>query len=287
MRLGPVTKQLARELRPGEIAVIAHQDLDSATAADVLAARPAGVVNGLSSLTGKVPVEGGRMLLQAGIPVLDEAGQDLLRRLEPGRYVRIVGDRLLDARGRLIARGRRLTLREVEVRLAQARQRLPALAAGFVDNTVGYLQREKRLLVDDVWVPPLVTPMSGRPALVVVRSDTSRRDLPILRPFVRQARPVVIGVDGGADVLLAEGLRPDVVVGDMDSVSDRALVAARELVVHAYPNGSAPGLSRVRSLGRFAHVMPSVGHQRRRGASACVCGRSPSHCGGWGPHGPP
>ena len=259
VRLGSLTKQLAWCLRPGEIAVIAHDDLDAATAAALVRARPAAVVNAGSLVTGRLPVQGARLLLQAGIPVLDALEPGTLARLAPGQRVRLEGRRLVDERGRLLGCGVRLDGDEVERRLSRARERLPDLARRFVRNTLDHLARETALLTDPLPIPPLSTPLQGRPAVVVVRGQGAREDLAALRSFIRRARPALIGVDGGADTLLAEGLRPDLLVGDMDSVSDRALAASRELVVHAYPDGNAPGLARVRRAGRFAHVVPSAG----------------------------
>lgn len=259
VRVGHVTKRLACSLRAGEVAVIAHDDLDSATAAALVQARPAAVVNAGCLLTGWVPVDGARLLLETGIPVLDEVDPGAVGHLTPGQWVRLEGDRLLDAHGRVIVTGVRLELDEVERRLDRARARLPQLARRFIDNTLAYMQKETGILTDEIGIPPLTTRMAGRAAVVVIRSQTSREDLAMIRSFIRSERPVLIGVDGGADAMLAEGLRPDLVIGDMDSVSDRALGLAREVVVHAYPDGTAPGLARLRRAGRFAHVLPSAG----------------------------
>jgi uncharacterized membrane-anchored protein len=49
------------------------------------------------------------------------------------------------------------------------------------------------------------------------------------------------------------------VLGDMDSVSDRALTCGAEIVVHAYRDGRAPGLDRVRSLGIEPVIFPATG----------------------------
>lgn len=258
-RLDSLTKRLALRLRPGEIAVIAHRDLDATTAAGLAEARPAAVVNALCSLSGSVPVEGALVLARAGVPVVDEVGRAIFERVRDGQIVRVDGATIRDRQGRPLGRGIRLSARDIETRLELARRRLAPLASAFVDNTIAYAQKEKALLTEPLELPPLSTPIRGRPAVVVVRGQGYRQDLAMIAPFIRRARPVLIGVDGGADALLSAGWRPDVVVGDMDSVSDRGLLEARELVVHAYPGGPAPGLARVRRLGRFAHVLPAPG----------------------------
>ena len=76
--------------------------------------------------------------------------------------------------------------------------------------------------------------------LVVVRGYRYREDLRALRPYIREYRPVMLAVDGGADALLEAGYRPHVIIGDMDSVSDEALCSGAELVVHAYSGRPRP-----------------------------------------------
>jgi uncharacterized membrane-anchored protein len=101
--------------------------------------------------------------------------------------------------------------------------------------------------------------MRDRHVLVVVRGYRYREDLRALRPYIREYRPVLLAVDGGADALLEAGYRPDVIIGDMDSVSDEALQAGAELVVHAYPDGRAPGMARLQGLGLDAARLPAPG----------------------------
>lgn len=128
----------------------------------------------------------------------------------------------------------------------------------FARNTIEYLEREKSLLTDELWTPPVSVDMHDRHVLVVVRGYDFREDLAILRPYIQEMRPVLIGVDGGADAILEAGFKPDIVVGDMDSVSDRALQTAAEIVVHAYADGRAPGMERVEALGlaERSHTWP-------------------------------
>jgi uncharacterized membrane-anchored protein len=97
--------------------------------------------------------------------------------------------------------------------------------------------------------------------LIVVRGIDYREDLRALRRigYIADLEPVLIGVDGGADALLDEGLKPDIIIGDFDSVSSDALRTGAELVVHAYPGGEAPGAERLDRLGFEYKVFEAPG----------------------------
>jgi uncharacterized membrane-anchored protein len=129
----------------------------------------------------------------------------------------------------------------------------------FAVNTLEFLQRERDLLTHGIDLPELATSMKDRHVLVVVRGYRYREDLRALRPYIREYRPVLLAVDGGADALLDAGYRPHLIVGDMDSVSDEALQAGAELVVHAYPDGHAPGMRRLKELGLGGTKLPAPG----------------------------
>ncbi len=129
----------------------------------------------------------------------------------------------------------------------------------FADNTMRYLRDEGRLLAEGIEFPPLETRFRDRQALVVARGPGHKRDLRIVRPYVREFKPVLIGVDGGADALKEAGLKPDVIVGDMDSVSDDVLRSGAEILVHAYANGTVPAAERLDVLGVPYQVVPATG----------------------------
>jgi uncharacterized membrane-anchored protein len=111
------------------------------------------------------------------------------------------------------------------------------------------MAREHRLLLDGVGIPQIRTKIKGKHALVVVRGYDHERDLKSLKHYIREFKPVLIGVDGGADALLAAGHKPHMIVGNMEAVSDAALVCGAEVVVHAYPDGRSPGMARVQDAG--------------------------------------
>ncbi|HET8601272.1 MAG TPA: putative cytokinetic ring protein SteA [Segeticoccus sp.] len=247
VRAGARTKHLVRRLCPGDLAVIDHPDLDQVSAADLVAARVAGVVNLAASLTGRYPATGAECLLAAHIPLLDAAEWED-GPVPDGTLARLDGDCLLVG-GRVAAVGVARTTEDVRDAMARAAARLGEELDGFARNTLDFLTAERDLLVEPLDLPSLRTSLRGRPAVVVVRGPGHRDDLAALSGFLADQHPVLIGVDGGADAVLDAGHRPDLVVGDLDSVSDAALASGAEVVVHAYRSGEAPGLARARAAG--------------------------------------
>jgi uncharacterized membrane-anchored protein len=143
--------------------------------------------------------------------------------------------------------------------LAEQRGRVTEALEAFAENTMRYLREEGKLLAEGIDFPPLATRFRDRHALVVARGPGYKRDLRMVKPYLRDFKPVLIAVDGGADALLEAGYKPDVIVGDMDSVSDEALRCGAELIVHGYRDGLAPGEERARQLGVAYQVVPGTG----------------------------
>jgi uncharacterized membrane-anchored protein len=257
-RVDARTKNLTKRLQPGDVAVIDHLDVDTVAAEALVARRPAAVVNAAASTSGRYPNLGPQILLGAGIPLIDGVGRDVLSAVHEGDLVR-VHDGSVYVGTVLVATGTEQTAESVAAAMAEARAGLAVQLEAFAANTMEYLRRERELLLDGVGVPDIRTRIEGRHALVVVRGYHYREDLHILRSYVREYKPVVIGVDGGADAVLEAGLRLDLIVGDMDSVSDRALASGAEVVVHAYRDGRAPGLERCQQLGLAPVVFPATG----------------------------
>ena len=242
------TKVLVRRLEPGDIAVIDHPDLDRVSADELIACRVAAVVNAARSVTGRYPNLGPRLLLDAGIPLVDDVGREVLSRVSDGAAVRLDRDTLYYG-DQVVAKGVLLTEESLTRALDDANAGVATEIDAFAVNTLEFLRRESDMLTNGVELPELGTVMRDRHVLVVVRGYRYREDLRALRPYIRASRPVLLAVDGGADALIEAGYRPDVIIGDMDSVSDEALGSGAELVVHAYPDGRAPGMSRLDGLG--------------------------------------
>ncbi|MGW4941949.1 putative cytokinetic ring protein SteA [Actinoplanes sp. NPDC004185] len=256
-RLDRRTKRLVGRLRPGDIAVIDHVDIDRVAADSLVAVGVAAVLNVKPSISGRYPNLGPEVLIQAGIVLIDDLGEEVFDRISEGDIVSIEDDTvLLD--GEPIATGIRQDTQTVAAAMADAREGLSVQLEAFAANTMDYLKQERDLLLDGVGVPDVQTQIAGRHVLIVVRGYDYKADLDVLRPYIREFKPVLIGVDGGADALVESGYTPDIIIGDMDSVTDDVLRCGAEVIVHAYPDGRAPGLDRVHSLGVPAVTFPAA-----------------------------
>lgn len=257
-RLDRRTKTLIGRLKPGNIAIIAHEELDRVAAETLLERGVAAVVNARRSVSDRYPNLGPLILVSAGIPLLDEVGDAVFERVREGGYVRIEGNRLLVG-SEVVAEGVLLTEAEVRRRMDAAHTKLSNTVEQFAENTLEYVRREQDILLEAMQTPDVKTRIKGRHALVVTRGYHYREDLDSLRVYLREMRPVVIAVDGAADACLERGIKPDIILGDMDSVSTEAMNAGSELVVHAYSNGDAPGMRTVEALGLSAKMLTAPG----------------------------
>jgi len=258
VRLGRRTKLLTKRLAPGEIAVINHHDLDRVSAEDLVAAGVSGVLNCRRSSSGTYPNMGPLLLVQAGIHLVDLPDDRLFDALKDGERVEVRGGEV-SRNGELLVSGAVQHPDEVRARNDDARREIGEALYAFARNTVEHMVEERELLAGKVELPLFGTDFRDRPCLVVVRGVDHRRDLRALRPYIRDVRPALVGVDGGANALLEEGFTPDMIVGDMDSAQEATLRSGAELVVHAYPDGRAPGREHLEELGLPYKLVPAPG----------------------------
>jgi uncharacterized membrane-anchored protein len=242
-RVGGRTKELVHRLQPGDIAIIDHSDLDEVAADSLVAARVKAVVNAADSISGHYPNQGPRLLLEHDVPLFDQAGPAVMR-IPDGATINIKENELFGPQG-WVANIVPRALPEVKAAMANARNHWEPAVMEFVDNTLEYAEQEKWFFVGDIDLPELQTPIRDRQVLVVVRGLSYREDLQAIRSYIHEMQPVLIGVDGGADALIEYGYHPDIIIGDMDSVTDTALSAGAEMLVHAYLDGQAPGKVRL------------------------------------------
>ena len=256
--------------------MIDHPDLDRVAADGLIEAGVVAVVNARSRSRVATRTAGRSGSCRPGIPLLDDAGPDLWRRAggrrRPHRATARSG-----ATASCSRRGTVLAEAEIEAAMEAARAAIGTELERFAENTLEYIQKEARLTFEPLTLPPLHTEFEGRHALVVVRGHDYRNDLAALRPYIREYRPVLIGVDGGADALLELGLKPDIIIGDFDSVSEKGLHCGAELVHHVHPDGRAPGRENLARVGRRLPRVRGRGHERgRRDAARVRVGRSSS-----------
>jgi uncharacterized membrane-anchored protein len=252
------TKDMIPRLQTGDIAVINHRDLDRVAADGLIEAGVVAVVNCAPSISGRYPNGGPIRIVQAGILLVDDVGVELMDRVREGEVVRIDrGEVWCD--GEVVARGAELDEATIETAMEAARAAIGTELERFAENTLEYIQKEARLTFEPLTLPPLHTKFAGRHALVVVRGHDYRSDLAALRPYIREYQPVLIGVDGGADALLEHGLKPDIIIGDFDSVSAKGLACGAELVHHVHPDGRAPGRENLLEWGVDYHEFVAEG----------------------------
>jgi uncharacterized membrane-anchored protein len=258
VRLGRRTKHLVKRLAPGDIAVIDHLNIDRIAAEELIATGVSAVINASPSSNGRYPNSGPLLLAQAGVRLIDVDGADPFALLVDGNLVSLAGGAVLGG-GRELLRGRELGVEELELELSEQLERVDEALAEFAENTVAHVRQESDLLTGSVEFPATRVSFRDRHVLIVVRGDRHRRDLKALRAYIRDVRPIVVAVDGGADGVLEAGMKPDLIVGDMDSAGDEALRCGAELIVHAYPDGRAPGRQRLLDLGLEHTLLPAAG----------------------------
>ncbi|HEY6637250.1 MAG TPA: putative cytokinetic ring protein SteA [Solirubrobacterales bacterium] len=256
-RLGRRTKELVKRAGPADIAVIDHRNLDRIAAEELIACGVRATLNASPSSDGSYPNTGPLALVRAGVPLID-VGAELFELIADGDRLEIEGGRISSA-GTPIAKGRILRAEELACDLDAQRARIDRALHDFTENTMAHLREEGGLLSGAIDLPETRTRFRDRHVLIVVRGTDHVRDLRALRAYIEDVNPILVGVDGGADAIVREGLRPDVVLGDMDSAGEATLRSGAELIVHAYPDGDAPGAERLRRLALPHTVVPSAG----------------------------
>lgn len=257
-RIDRRTNRLVGRLNAGDIAIIDHVDLDRVSAEALVSAKVAAVINAQPSISGRYPNLGPDRIVAAGIVLLDNVGAEIFAAVKDGTKIRIDGDTVYVGETP-VAKGSVQDTSSITLLMEEAKSGLSAQLEAFAVNTSQFMTAERHLLLDGVGIPEVRTSFAQRHVVVVVRGYDHAADLKALKHYIREYKPVLIGVDGGADALLEAGLKPHLIVGDMDAVSDAALATGAEVVVHAYPDGRAPGLLRVQDLGIDAVTFPTSG----------------------------
>ncbi|HEX8157399.1 MAG TPA: putative cytokinetic ring protein SteA [Solirubrobacteraceae bacterium] len=257
-RLGRRTKRLVKSLTPGAIVVLDHRDLDRVSAEDLIASGVLAVLNCSPSSTGAYPNMGPLLLVQAGIHLVDLPDDTLFGAIKEGQQITVRGGDVLCG-ARIVATGAVQEPAAVRAATDERRREIGDALEAFAQNTIEHMLEERELLSGRIDLPRFDTDFRDRPALIVVRGVDHHKDLRMLRPYIRDVKPAILAVDGGANAILEEGFKPDMIVGDMDSATEDALRCGAELVVHAYPGGRAPGRDRLEALDLPYKLLPAPG----------------------------
>ncbi|MGZ4714181.1 MAG: putative cytokinetic ring protein SteA [Acidimicrobiia bacterium] len=243
------TKDLTKRLQLGEIAVINHADIDRVAAEGLIGAGVGAVLNAAPSITGRYPNGGPIRIVEAGILLVDDLGPEVMTTIEEGDQIHVAPDGEVTRNGHVLAKGRVRTIEDVTEAMEDARANIGAELERFAANTLEYIQHEAKITFEPLELPKLRTRFRGRHAMVVVRGHDYQSDLAALKPYLKEYEPVLIGVDGGADALLDLGFKPDIIIGDFDSLSDAAVHCGAELLHHVHPDGRAPGRENLEAMG--------------------------------------
>ncbi|HZJ56759.1 MAG TPA: putative cytokinetic ring protein SteA [Clostridia bacterium] len=252
------TKALITRLTPNDIAVIDHRDIDGVAAIQLADKKIKAVINADRSISGKYPNRGPKILSNAGIPIIDNVGQNVFDKIMDNDTLEI-SNRGLFVNGNFLCTIACLNKEDIEIKMDKAASNLWTVLDSFIENTLEYAKREKELIINPIELPNSSIDMNGRHVLVVIRGESYREDLRAVQVYIDEVNPIMIGVDGGANALLDFGYRPDIIIGDMDSVSDASLKSCKEIIVHAYRNGYSPGMRRIEDLGLKAIKFPFTG----------------------------
>jgi uncharacterized membrane-anchored protein len=254
---------LVKHLVRGDIALIDHLDIDRVSAEELISAGAVAVLNCKASSGGSYPNLGPQLLVEAGIVLVDLPDDALFDTVSDGDPLVIrgagAGRAEVSRKGKPLAVGDVLDLERVCTETEVRRREIGEALERFAHNTIEHMREERELLAGRIQMPRFATDFRDRSTLVVVRGVGHQKDLRALRPFIRDMRPLIVAVDGGADAVLEAGLTPSMIVGDMDSAGESALRCGAELVVHSYPDGRAPGRHRLEQLGLPFKLVPAPG----------------------------
>lgn len=246
-RISRDTDALLTRVGSGDIVIFDQVDIDRATANALVNAGVTAVVNAAASVSGRYPNLGPEILLAEGITLVDEVGDEVFGRVKDGARVRL-NEGVLYAGETAIAQGVEQSPESIADLLIEAKAGMAAQLEAFAANSIEFMKRERTLVLDGVGLPDIQTRMAGRHVLVVTASPNTAAELKKLRKYISDFRPVLIGVDTGADALVSAGFKPTIIVGDPERIGTKTLQCGAEVIIPGDLDGHAAGLERLQDL---------------------------------------
>jgi len=250
--------RLLRRIGPGDVVVIDALDLDRITADALVEAGVVAVVNASPSISGRYPNLGPEVLVNNHVTLIDETGPDVFKKIKDGTRVRLHNGGVY-AGDRRIALGTERTDEEIHDLMHEAKSGLVAHLEAFAGNTIEFIRSESPLLIDGMGIPDIDVDVNRRHVVVVAEEPNAFEDLKSLKPFIKEYQPVLVGVGTGADILRRAGYRPQLIVGDPETMSVEVLRSGAQVVLPADADGHAKGLERIQDLGVGAMTFPAAG----------------------------
>lgn len=255
-RVDSRVRNITARMEPGDIAVIDQVDLDRQSAHALVSREPKAVLNAAPSSSGRQQVRGPRVLLEAGIIVIDDLGPDVMS-LREGDTITIEGGRVLRD-DEVVSTGRLLSLCDLENDEVESRQLISTQIGSFAASIEEFLDRDGDVL-RGVGVPTFKKDLEGKPVVVVLDDSQTKQQLKNLKRWIGDASPIIIGVDGGSDLARSAGFKPQIVVGDMDQIGDKVLRGAGRRILRRGHDGIAQGSERLNRMGLHADVVEMSG----------------------------
>ncbi|WP_210385574.1 putative cytokinetic ring protein SteA [Corynebacterium sp. HMSC06C06] len=247
-----------KKFAEGDFAVINAANISRQEAQTLVDIKPAAVINVAEFTTGSIPNYGPHMLLDADVTLVEGVGEEFVSSFKDGKKARISEEGTVFVGDKKIASGSIVTREKAEEKFSEAQRELIDHMEAYFGNSIEFIHSEGPLLIDGLGVPDSGTEMAGRKVLVVSPSQDHRNKVKLLRNFVREYEPIIIGVDGAADTLAELGYKPDFIVGDPSAISSETLRSGARVILPAEPDGTAEGLERIQDLGIGAMTFPAA-----------------------------
>lgn len=246
IKVGCRTKELVNYLSPEDIAIIQHDDIDEISAFALAHSGTKAVINTGRTMTGRFDPKGAAALLNNQVPVFDTSLD--INCFRENEILTVMDNDIIFNSCMYKGVCSAVNWEYVRKRMKEAENNEKNEAISFLGNTIVHAANEISSIVNFSDYPCLYTRLEGRHVIVVTRNYSSMEELHMLEGYIEKFKPLFIGVDGGADILVDCGYLPDILIGDMDSVSDIGIRKSRELILHAYQDGHCPCLQRIKPM---------------------------------------